>query len=267
MDQIIFLGTGGSRYVMASQRRYTGGILIQHQENQLHIDPGPGALIRCHEFGIDPTKTTALLVSHKHIDHSNDINVLIDTITIGGKHKKGTLICSESLGYKSSILDVSRLNWLNRLIYLKPNEITRLGDITIEALPTKHSDETGIGFKIITNKTVLCYTSDTDYTAKIADSYLDADILILNCSLPELMPAKNHLCAGKTATILERVKPKLAILTHFGNDMLDANPLYQAREIQRKTGVQTIAAHDGLTINPISYSASSKQKRLNSFKK
>ena len=35
--------------------------------------------------------------------------------------------------------------------------------------------------------------------------------------------------------------------------MLKADPLNEAREIQRVTGVQTIAAKDGLLISPESY--------------
>jgi len=59
----------------------------------------------------------------------------------------------------------------------------------------------------------------------------------------------------------------LAIIQHFGFDMLKADPLLEARDIQRVTGVQTIAAKDGLIITPASYDAGSKQKRLNLFTK
>ena len=63
-------------------------------------------------------------------------------------------------------------------------------------------------------------------------------------------------------SILEKLKPKLAILTGFDKDTLDENPVYLAREIQKKTGVQTIAAHDGLIVDLRSYSAISEQKHL-----
>jgi hypothetical protein len=47
--------------------------------------------------------------------------------------------------------------------------------------------------------------------------------------------------------------------------MLDANPLYEAREIKAQSGVQVISAEDGTTIDPISYSAELKQKPLSLF--
>ncbi|MDP3733946.1 MAG: hypothetical protein Q8R37_01840, partial [Nanoarchaeota archaeon] len=59
-----------------------------------------------------------------------------------------------------------------------------------------------------------------------------------------------NLDTAAATKIIAHVKPKLAILTHFGLEMLKADPLNEAREIQRITGVQTIAASDGLTITP-----------------
>jgi hypothetical protein len=47
--------------------------------------------------------------------------------------------------------------------------------------------------------------------------------------------------------------------------MIKADPLYEAREIQRRTNVQTIAAKDGMVINPATYSAKSRNKTLNTF--
>ena len=46
----------------------------------------------------------------------------------------------------------------------------------------------------------------------------------------------------------------MAVITHFGFKMLKEDPLYQAREIQKRSGVQTIEAKDGLSITPQSYS-------------
>ena len=48
--------------------------------------------------------------------------------------------------------------------------------------------------------------------------------------------------------------------------MIRADPLYEIREIQKQTKVQTLAAKDGMFINPISYSASEGQKTLQGFK-
>jgi hypothetical protein len=48
--------------------------------------------------------------------------------------------------------------------------------------------------------------------------------------------------------------------------MLDANPMYETRDIKMQSGVQVIAAEDGMTLDPASYSAEMRQKTLNLFK-
>jgi len=66
--------------------------------------------------------------------------------------------------------------------------------------------------------------------------------------------------------LLKKIRPKLAIITGFGIKMIQANPLYEAREIQHASKVQVIAARDGLSINPVSYSATLRQKTLSLYK-
>ena len=46
------------------------------------------------------------------------------------------------------------------------------------------------------------------------------------------------------------MSPKLAILTGFGTDVIREGPIDIVREIQRATGVQCIAAKEGLVLTP-----------------
>jgi len=70
---------------------------------------------------------------------------------------------------------------------------------------------------------------------------------------------------GQEEKLLTTLKPRLAILTTYSHSMKTGNPLYYARDLQKKTGVQTIAAHDELTVDLDSYSALSEQKALSKF--
>ena len=78
MANIIFLGTAGSSAVVGKQLRASGGIILQVEELQFHLDPGPGALAKAKEFGVNLHHNTAILVSHNHINHCNDVNVVIN---------------------------------------------------------------------------------------------------------------------------------------------------------------------------------------------
>ncbi|MFB6217118.1 MAG: MBL fold metallo-hydrolase, partial [Candidatus Aenigmatarchaeota archaeon] len=75
-----FLGTGGGRYVTGMQRRRTAGIILITDKAQLHIDPGPGALVYSHEE-VDASETNGVIVSHAHPDHSNDAEAIIEMMT------------------------------------------------------------------------------------------------------------------------------------------------------------------------------------------
>ncbi|MBI4146081.1 hypothetical protein HY489_01965 [Candidatus Woesearchaeota archaeon] len=73
------------------------------------------------------------------------------------------------------------------------------------------------------------------------------------------------VASGKPEVVIKKLRPRLAVLTHFSASQLQANPVYVARELQKKTGVQTIAAHDGLVVDLLAYGAVSEQKSLSKF--
>jgi hypothetical protein len=47
--------------------------------------------------------------------------------------------------------------------------------------------------------------------------------------------------------------------------MIEANPIYQARDITKITGIPIIAAEDGMVIDPSNYASRLRQKKLESF--
>ncbi|MEM2273721.1 MAG: MBL fold metallo-hydrolase, partial [Candidatus Bathyarchaeia archaeon] len=99
MLELIFLGTGGGRFAMVTQRRRTGGIRLISEQNKVnfHIDPGPGALVYSLGMGLDPQKIRAIFVSHSHLDHVNDAEPLIEAMSEGTTRKRGVLVASKSV--------------------------------------------------------------------------------------------------------------------------------------------------------------------------
>lgn len=49
--------------------------------------------------------------------------------------------------------------------------------------------------------------------------------------------------------LASRARPELMIITHFGAKMIRADPLCEARDIQKATGVRVMAARDGMKVN------------------
>jgi glyoxylase-like metal-dependent hydrolase (beta-lactamase superfamily II) len=61
----------GADFVTYTQRRWTGGIRLIEGQLQVHIDPGPGAVVRSVDAGLS-IESVRLLLSHSHPDHCGD---------------------------------------------------------------------------------------------------------------------------------------------------------------------------------------------------
>ena len=207
-------------------------------------------------------------MSHAHIDHCNDVNAVISAMTHDGLDKTGILIGSKSVmvGTEGERPYLTRYHrkCLDKFLSLEAGNTVKFGkDIELKTLRTRHRDPTGMGFKFNSGKFSIAYTGDTAYFEDLIDELRNSDILILNNLAPFGTTHDDHLSSDDSVKIISAVRPKLAIITHFGQKIIEQNPIYQARDIQRKTNVQTIAARDGLVVDPFNLSASLKKRQIN----
>ena len=252
-SKIIFLGTGGGRVVRANQIAATGGFVVQLGEYQIHVDPGPGALVRARQYGIKATKTNIVYVTHNHIDHVSDLNAILDAITLGGIYKKGILISTPTVISGSE----KELAWLQPFykeklkdcITAKPGDAISIGELKFTATPTDHDVEENIGMKIDAPGISIGYTSDTTFLPELAEAFKGVTVLIMNVLRPGKDHWKTHFCSEDAIKLINSIHPELAVIQHYGAKMLRSSPIYEAREIQRRTGVRTIAASDGTKID------------------
>ena len=269
-NSVLFLGTGGDSLVVGKQIRASGGILLELEGNQFLLDPGPGCLARIRQAEASVRDTIAVLVSHAHTNHSNDLNCVLEAITVSGLDRTGVVVCNDRVanGDDKELPVVRNRNrtFVERVIPLSPGAKIGINNITIRTTKTKHFDSNGIGFIFETPKYSIGYTSDTEFTEEIADQYKGCGMLILNCKYPREMQEQGHLNSDDVVKFLQKAKPKLAVITHFGIKMIEANPMYEARDIQRDSKVEVVAANDGLMINPTSFSTRMRQISLEPFK-
>ncbi len=265
-SKITFLGSGGDCYVYGKQFRGSGGIVLNVDSVQFHIDPGTGALVRAAEHGVNVRENTGILVSHNHLGHCNDVNALIDAMTYSGLDKKGVLICNKTLMNGTEdikpYLTEFHTDCVEKIIVLEPGKKIGIENVDIIGTKTNHTEPNAIGFKFLTPYFTLGYTGDTKFTNDISEEYKGCDIIIMNVVAPSGTKIDGQMNADDAVKMIEKIKPRLAIITHFGLKMLKADPIYEAREIQKKTNVQVIAAKDGMVVSPENYAAKAKQKNL-----
>jgi len=271
--QLVFLGTGGGRFATMTQRRRTGGVRILHEKVNIHLDPGPGGLIYSLEAGLNPQKITGVLVSHCHPDHCNDAEVLIEAMTQGMTRKRGVLAAAHSAlsGNQQCEASISKYHqgMPAQVVDAKPSTSFNIHDMHISVAQARHTDPDAVGFRFDTPSLGdIAYTSDSEYFEGIGKAYEGVRILLLCVMRPEGSPWKGHMTSNDAVKIIEEAKPEMAVLTHFGMQMIFKGPSNEAKLIQQKTGVPTVAASDGMGIflgEKISVQTPRKQRGLNEF--
>lgn len=254
MVKIIFLGTAGSTSVLTKYGRLGGGVIVQTDEAQLHINPGPGIVSGARSVGVDLRNTICFLVTDSDLLHCDDLNLAIDIMTFSGIERRGLLVGSNSLinGNEDEhpFLSVRHKNLLEKVVVLEGDNRIGLGQVEVRPIKVDAKDPSAIGYKLIFPKFTLSYTGRTLYSEELVEQLKDSDILILNMEKMEREEGEKVLDVNSVEDLISVVKPKLAILTNFGIDVIRENPIDVVREIQRKTGIQCISAKDGLILSP-----------------
>lgn len=251
---IKFLGTAGARIVVSRQARASGGLWYCLDETNFLVDPGPGSLVRCISSRprLDPTRLKGIILTHKHLDHSGDINIMIEAMTEGGFNKHGKLfIPSDALGEDGVIFKYLQ-GFVDEMVILKEGGEYRLDTITFSTpLRHIHSVET-YGLHIKYSGGTISQVTDTRFFPELT-KYYRGDVLILNIVRYEpegsVKRDLDHLKFADAEKIISEVKPKVAVLTHFGMTMLRAKPWELAAQLQQSLGVKVVAARDGMKLD------------------
>jgi phosphoribosyl 1,2-cyclic phosphodiesterase len=251
--ELVFLGTGGGRFATITQKRKTGGIRFLSKSLNMHLDPGPGALIYSLEMGLNPQKIMAVLVSHSHPDHYTNAEILVEAMTRGMLKKRGIVAAPRSVlfGNEESGPAISRYHQKmpEKVIEVKPGVFFNVDDTRIVATEAKHSDPDAVGFRFETPEVGdIAYTSDTEYFEGVGKAYEGVRLLILCVMRPSGNPWMGHMTPEDAIKIVEEVKPEIAVATHFGMKMIFSGPHRQVKLIEEKTGVPALAAFDGMRL-------------------
>ncbi len=242
---ITFLGTAGARIMVASQILASGGLWFDFGDTEILLDPGPGTIVQTARRKLKATKLKAIILSHKHLDHSGDVNVMIEAMTEGGFRPGGVLFAPrDALDNDPVVLQYVR-PFLERIEILQEGGSYHVDGVSFHTpLRHRHPVETyGIVFNA-GNHTISCLV-DTRYFDELCQHY-KADLLVLNVVRLEPGGPFDHLSVPDASEIIKNLKPKVAILNHFGMTMWRAKPWEVAQRLSEETGVRVIAARDGM---------------------
>lgn len=247
-DKITFLGTAGARVMVANQILASGGLWLELGGVEILLDPGPGTLVQAARRKLRASKLQAIVLSHRHLDHSADVNIMIEAMTEGGLKRRGALFAPRDALEEDAVILHYLRSYLERIEILEEGKSYSIGEVSFHTPIRHHHPVETYGVIFETPRHAISCLVDTRFFEGLCRHY-KGDLLILNVVRFEPGGPYDHLSAPEAGEIIKEVRPKVAILTHFGMTMWRAKPWEVARRLAEETGVRVIAARDGMTFH------------------
>jgi ribonuclease BN (tRNA processing enzyme) len=174
---------------------------------------------------------------------------MIEAMTEGGWKPRGVVYAPEDAFNNGAVILPYLQNYPERIERLQEGHHYSLEDITF-ITPVKHIHQVETyGFVFQTPRHKFSWITDTKIFKSLS-AYYKADLIIINVlSLERGIPV-DHLSLPDAEEIINEIKPKMAILTHFGITMWRSQKPWEAdKKLSDDTGVKVIAARDGMVFD------------------
>ncbi len=217
-------------------KRKRASIFVETQKIKILIDTSPDLRQQCLENDI--REIDAIIYTHDHSDHvagiddvkrlcenNQPIDAYIDDTTFNNLNVRYDYIfkTSDPLYYP-----------LLRRIKLKP--LQKIGDLNVVAFDQVHGSIVSQGIRLNN----VAYSTDFNEISEESLAKLEnLDVWIVDCLRYSYAPTHSYL--EKSLLLIERVKPKLAVLTHMGHEI-------EYEEISKILPKNVIAAYDNIKI-------------------
>ncbi|MCD6452860.1 MAG: MBL fold metallo-hydrolase [Dehalococcoidales bacterium] len=244
-DTITFLGTGGARVMVSQQILASGGLWLNLDGTEILIDPGPGSIVQSTRRRLRARRLEAIILSHRHLDHAADTNIMVEAMTQGGFNRHGWLFApADALGSEPVLFSYLK-SYLEGVETLEAGKTYSIGKVSFTT-PVRHIHPVETyGMVFTTPRHTFSYIADTAYFDGLCRSY-SSELLIINVVFVEPHPPVAHLSVPDVKRIITQISPKVAIITHFGMSMWRAKPWQIAQQLSQETRVRVIAARDGM---------------------
>ncbi len=217
-------------------KRKRASIFVETQKTKILIDTSPDLRQQCLENDI--RRIDAIIYTHDHSDHvagiddarrlcknRQPIDAYIDDVTFDKLNKRYDYIfqTSDPLYYP-----------LLKRIKLDPFQ--KIGDINVVAFDQIHGSIISQGIRLDN----VAYSTDFNEIPEESLAKLEnLDVWIVDCLRYSYAPTHSYL--EKSLLLIERVKPKLAVLVHMGHEI-------EYEEMSKILPKNIIAAYDNMKI-------------------
>ncbi|MGB7201348.1 MAG: ribonuclease Z [Pyrinomonadaceae bacterium] len=251
--RLVVLGSGST---VPHPRRTSSAYWLETSGGNLLLDCSATAASRMAACGVDWPNLDAIWISHFHMDHCGGLGPLL----AGTKHAPETKDRLKPLrifgpaGLHDLVDRMSDVHNYRLLQQSFPVEVVEIAELdTFEILPgieavtleTLHTDESH-AIHIRDGEATLVYSADTGFDKRLSAFARNVDLLILECTYLREKPVEKHLELAEAIFLVNKAKPKRAMLTHFYPEWDEVN--FDEEIARFEPMCDVIEAVDGLEI-------------------
>ncbi len=214
----------GSGTCIPYPNRGNPGYLVQIEHHLLLLDGGAGALRQVANYGYDYSEIHHILYTHLHPDHTIDFIPFLFAIkndySLEGSFTIQVIAPKGFVEYYNKLHQIYG-QWIDSDQILldihecDPWEEIDLGFARMKTGETRHTEHS-IGYRIEDESgSVLVYAGDTGYSEAFADFGKNADLMILECAVPESTEYDKHLSPSEAGKMAALARAKTTMFTHF----------------------------------------------------
>jgi ribonuclease BN (tRNA processing enzyme) len=258
MLHVTILGAGTA---IPAPRHSPAGVLVRVAGERVLLDAGPGTLQRLRTIGVSPVQVDRVFLTHYHVDHCLELVTLLFALRIPEPARTTPLSIYGPRGLRTLVrrLDTAFHGWLSPRSYrltLQELDATtlRLPGYTVRTAPMRHTAP-ALGYRLeiaaptpsgarrpagqppanwrglrgqpVTAPVNLAYSGDTDVCPEVVELGRAADLLILECSMPDERKVAGHLTPSECGRIAREAGCRHLVLTHF-------YPVFERDDIRRR---------------------------------
>ncbi len=254
--RLVVLGSGST---VPHPFRTSSAYWLETARGNLLLDCSATAPSRMAACGVDWPNLDAIWVSHFHMDHCGGLGPLLAGVKHAPQMKSRTkpLRIFGPRGLRDLIDRLNNVNNYRLLEQVFPVEIVEvieleefeiLPDVEAVVMKTLHTDESH-AIHIRNGDTTLVYSADTGFDKRISAFGRNVDLLILECTFLKNKPVEKHLELAEAIFLINKAKPKRAMLTHFYPEWDDVN--FNKEVANHSPMCEVIEAVDGLVVEII----------------
>ncbi len=251
--RLVVLGSGST---VPHPRRCSSAYWLETSGGNILLDCSATAPHQMAKFGVDWPNMDAIWISHFHMDHVGGLGPLF----------AGTMHAPE-MRERNKPLRLYGPKGIERLFdgisspkdYKLREQPFPVEVIEIEvlekfeivpgvetvAMKTPHTDESH-AIHIRDRDATLVYSADTGFDERIATFAADVDLMILECTFVREKPNAKHLILAEAVDLINKAKPRRAMLTHFYPEWDDVD--FEKEVAALSAACDIIQSEDGLAI-------------------